>query len=296
MPDTKQTDLTDQEDLDALTDSYVQRRTLTPNEPYTAKVEAIDVKESDEDNIDSVFKMYFKAGGHIFNANFWIKEDMYIDGPELTFLSNVQLEQEQFDPRENIVDQLSGSYINLCFDEDLEHCWCPQTDMDMLIQKVEEVPDTSNPSLSSEVQDFLEKLVVCRTRYRNVLESENIWKLQIESVEPLGEERFQITATEGVLDQELVWEFTLPDTPNPNDFASARLIEHVGNGLPNQLEDSTIYAVNHTDIHPTEIGHVKKDTTDTWYMVTPDDYEEWKNENADTGKTLLNTALSFSFF
>lgn len=291
MPDTEQTDLTDQADLESLTDTYVERRTLTPNDPYTAKVEEINVDDSGK---HPIIELFLSAGGHLFVTSLWVKEDLYINGPSLEFLSNIDLEQGQFDPREDVIEQLADSYLNLCFDEDLSHCWAPDADMDMRLEPVSEsvIPSDPNHELDEQVQDRLETLVICRSRYKEQLESQHAWELEITEINPLSEDEFELRASDSAIEQELVWEISLPDTTDPEHYDSARLIEHVGEGLPNQMEGEAVYAVNHTDIHPTDIDTIKKDTTETWYLITPQDYRDWKEENVNQRNSLIASAMS----
>lgn len=285
-----------EEDVDELTEMYLERRTLSPNTPYITKVESVDVVVRNSTHADATIQLYLKAGGHILSTCLRVEPDTYLNSPDLTFLSNVQLEEGQFDPREDIVKQLEGGYISLCFDEDLTKCWVPNTDDHLLLEDKDrrDIPRKEAESLPKSVQDKLETLLVCRNRYEEVLEGDSeIWELQVTSYNPSSDrEEFSITASESVLDQELCWEFELPDTKDPEEYDSARLIEYVGEGRPDQLEGSRVYAVHHDDIHPLNITTMGTDTTETWHLVTPTDFKEWKESQEDDSESFLDQFIA----
>lgn len=104
------------------------------------------------------------------------------------------------------------------------------------------------------------------------------WELAIDSYEELDSETFSI-AVGTQSDQHIFFEFTVDKSTDPEESTTAKVIEELGGGLPNQMEESTVYLFHEDHLYD-EIKSVGSDTLDTWKLVLPSEKERFIERNS----------------
>lgn len=100
----------------------------------------------------------------------------------------------------------------------------------------------------------------------------NWWKTQIKTADPSGETTLEVVC-ETVTGEELTWEYNVPDFQWDDDNPYMRLIEELGGGDYEGLEDEYIYIRQWFHVHPPDVDCLKRSTDGSWVMALPDDVE-----------------------
>lgn len=111
------------------------------------------------------------------------------------------------------------------------------------------------------------------------------WELTIDSYEELDSETFSI-AVGTQSDQHIFFEFTVDKSTDPEESETAKVVEELGGGLPNQLKGSTVYLFHKEHLFA-ELNSVASDTLDTWKLVLPSDKEDFieRKSSSDFGNS-----------
>lgn len=128
--------------------------------------------------------------------------------------------------------------------------------------------------------------------YKQEATEYNALECRIDSVTPADDNSFEIHITPNPMGTTLTWELSVPDVTDPNKNPTTSLIETVGQGKIQFLEDETVYIIPRmrTENTITTCGY---DTTGEWQLITPREYKNFvdkKQEQKEKRKNNTNTS------
>lgn len=284
-------------ELQTLSDQYHRRRALTSGETYTTTIEDVTT------GFGYVYLTVRVAG------EYWVLTCSKTRRWDTKYgLARLLRELTNQPVADTDITALQGQTIQIEFTEDLSACTLPDT-TDALALHVHHPPTstlvgdalqrsrddiewgqspTDRPRFPKADDDnTVESLERELTLTRRYCATDRAWRTTIAAVTPTDtdEETFTVTV-ETDTDYPLTWTFELPATPDPDKNDVAHLIESVGGGELQFLEDSDIYVVAVDDVDE-QVRTVGVDETENWALVTPTDYTAWQSatetaeENSD---------------
>lgn len=98
----------------------------------------------------------------------------------------------------------------------------------------------------------------------------NWWRTQITNADPIDETTLEV-ACETITGQEITWEYELPDYQWEEDSAYTRLVEEIGQGDYEGLEDEYVHIRQWQHVHPPDIDCLNRSVDGSWVMALPED-------------------------
>lgn len=250
---------TDDLESEEFSQTYINRRVISSDEPHEILITQVGHLENGN------FGIVFSSGKDTFLLEFNtpnISGD-YTESNLVGFLNETSTES---------LSKLKGKSIDVYFTSDMSAIGFKQGECDFSITQ------TKNTSLinSNEPIQSVEQDVSLLQDYLHsdpTKCSNGGWKHIISDVSGMGSESFLVEITTNV-GETIRWTFDVPKSTDPNTNTTARLIEEVGYGDPKNLINEEILVLHKSDVDE-HIEHVGVDESNTWFLVTPDQFEEW---------------------
>jgi hypothetical protein len=250
------------ESQETVTDTYVRRRLF-----------------ENEDRLDATVQDLWTNSHNLYLQVDVLEEQFYItvptpnqtptrDHPFYTFYSHLI----NMYSTEVSLETLVGETLSVYIDDSFEECFFTDEKQTGFVIKENLTAHSKNSVIGQNSKaNMLDQYGKLAYLYE---ENAGIgWELTIDSYEELDSETFSI-AVGTQSDQHIFFEFTVDKSTDPEESETAKVVEELGGGLPNQLKGSTVYLFHKEHLYA-ELNSVASDTLDTWKLVLPSEKERF---------------------
>jgi hypothetical protein len=252
--------------VDAISETYTRRRLITEGEP-----------------LDSTVVEFWSGSDKIYVELDVLGETVYMSlnhnrSKSISQKGIISFFEKVFEKTgvKHTFQSLVSEDLTLYFDSSVSSC---SFDKESGVEF--ELTDTLPQKQTSHISDSesftgLKRRVDLQTHY---LSNDREWLTKIDSVTGKDEDTLQL-CIETETNHNLTFDVSLDKSTDPSESKSARLIEHIGGGSPNMLEESDVYLI-HSDDRSDLVTTVAADSFKEWYLVTPQDWEDYQEKRLE---------------